>query len=177
MSRYNGTAIVLHWLIAIAILCQITFGWYLDEIPRGTPERSTVINLHKSIGITLGLVVLFRVFWRVTHAPPSLPSSMPAWERTIARANHFGLYACMLIMPIAGYIASNFSKYGVKFFGVIALAPWGNDDKRIYDFFTGVHTITSYIFVALIALHVGAALLHLVRRDGIFTRMWPRPSN
>ena len=62
---------------------------------------------------------------------------MPAWERTIARANHFGLYACMLIMPIAGYIASNFSKYGVKFFGVIALAPWGNDDQADLRLFHG----------------------------------------
>ena len=83
------------------------------------------------------------------------------------------LYACMIIMPLAGYVASNFSKYGVKFFNAVLLPPWGIEDPRIYEFFKGVHRVTSYVFVALIALHVLAAVRHLVLRDGVFGRMWP----
>ncbi len=172
-TRYDRTAIVLHWVIAAAILGQILFGWYLDEIPRGTPARSLYVNLHKSTGLTLGLLILFRVYWRVTHKAPLLPVSTPAWERAAARASHLALYACMIIMPLAGYVASNFSKYGVKFFNAVLLPPWGIEDPRIYEFFKGVHRVTSYVFVALIALHVLAAVRHLVLRDGVFDRMWP----
>ena len=172
-TRYDRTAIVLHWVIAGAILGQVLFGWYLDEIPRGTPARSVYVNLHKSTGLTLGLLILVRVYWRLTHKAPLLPVSMPDWERAAARVSHVALYACMIIMPLAGYVASNFSKYGVKFFNAVLLPPWGIEDPRIYEFFKGVHRVTSYVFVALIALHVLAAVRHLVLRDGIFRRMWP----
>jgi cytochrome b561 len=131
------------------------------------------VNLHKSIGLTLGLVIVFRVSWRWTHAPPSSPPSMPAWERIGARASHLALYACMMIMPISGYIASNFSQWGVKYFNAILLPPWGVDDEGIYAFFNGAHVLTSYVFVTLIVIHVAGGLRHLMLRDGIFERIWP----
>jgi len=172
-ARYGRVAVALHWLIAAAIAGQILFGRYLHLIPRGTPERSLYVNLHKSIGLTLGVAILLRVYWRLTHAPPPLPASMPAWERAAARASHLGLYACMLVMPVTGYVASNFSKYGVRFFNAVLLPPWGVDDPGVYAFFKGVHVATSYVFIALITLHVLAALRHAALRDGIFARMWP----
>lgn len=98
---------------------------------------------------------------------------MPGWERAAAKASHVLLYVCMLVMPLSGYIASNFSKYGVNFFNSFKLPPWGPDDKQIYGFFNGTHVITSYVFLTLIALHVLAALRHASKRDGIFSRMWP----
>jgi cytochrome b561 len=79
----------------------------------------------------------------------------------------------MVIMPLSGYIASNFSKWGVKYFNAIQLPPWGVDDKQIYALFNGTHVVTSYVFVALIALHVIGAVRHAMRRDGIVPRMWP----
>lgn len=171
--RYTRTAIVLHWLIAACLLGQILFGWFLDEIPRGTPARSFYVNLHKSTGLTLGVLIVFRLCWRWAHTPPVLPSVTPAWERIAARTSHVALYACMLLMPLTGYIASNFSQYGVKYFNAILLPPWGVKDESIYAFFNGTHVVTSYIFVALIAVHLLAALRHLIARDGIFQRMWP----
>ena len=79
----------------------------------------------------------------------------------------------MVVMPVSGYLASNFSKYGIKYFNVVALPPWGVDDKQIYTVFNTTHIVTSYVFVGLIAIHAAAALTHLLRRDGIFERMWP----
>lgn len=172
-DRYTGVAIALHWLLVVLILAQIAFGWYLQEIPRNTPPRTIYVNFHKSTGLTIGLIILFRLYWRFTHTPPPLPASMPLWERVAARVNHYALYACMLIMPLAGYIASNFSKFGVKYFNVFLLPPWGLDDKNVYAFFNTTHVVTSYVLVALIVLHVLAALRHLFLRDGIFSRMWP----
>src|SRR2546429_8101118 len=173
-TRYTRTAIALHWLIAAAVLGQIAFGWYLELIPLGAPPRAAVVNLHKSTGLVIGLLIVFRFAWRLTHTPPPLPESMPAWERSAARVNHVLLYACMLIMPAAGYTASNFSKFGVKLFNAVTLPPWGVDDRDIYALFNGVHVGAAFVFVALIALHMLAAANHLVvPRHGILSPMLP----
>ena len=79
----------------------------------------------------------------------------------------------MLIMPTAGYVASNFSKFGVNYFNAVLFPPWGIDDRRIYAVFNTTHVVTSYVFVTLIVIHVLAALRHLYLRNGIFRRMWP----
>ena len=169
--RYTRTAVALHWLIALFIFVQIPFGWYLDEIPRGTPARGWYVNLHKSVGLTLGIAIGLRAWWRWRHRPPALPDRLPAWERIGANATHLALYACLLIMPLTGYVASNFSRWGVKYFNVIQLPPWGVDDQRIYAFFNGAHVVTSYVFVALIVVHLASAAWHAWMRDGIVSRM------
>jgi cytochrome b561 len=171
--RYTRVAIALHWLIAALVVAQIAFGWYLQSVPRKTPDRTIYVNFHKSTGLTIGLLILVRLAWRLTHKAPPLPDSVPAWQRRAAGASHFALYACMLIMPTAGYLASNFSRFGVNFFNAVLLPPWGVDDRRLYAVFNTTHVVTSYVFVALIAVHVLAALRHLYLRDGIFLRMWP----
>jgi cytochrome b561 len=172
-TRYTRVAKLLHWLLVALVFGQIAFGWFLRTVERGTPDRSLFVNLHKSTGITIGLVIFFRLYWRLSHIPPLMPVAMASWERLSARASHIALYACMVIMPVSGYVASNFSKYGVKYFNVVALPPWGVDDKHIYAVFNTTHVVTSYVFVALIAIHVAVALTHLLRRDGVFERMWP----
>jgi cytochrome b561 len=169
--RYSRTAIALHWLIALVLFVQIPLGWYLEEIPTGTPARSWYVNLHKSIGMTLGVAIVFRAGWRWLHPAPALPEWLPRWQRIGASASHVALYACMLIMPLSGYLASNFSKWGVKYFNAIDLPPWGVDDARIYALLNGVHVATSYVLVALIVAHTVSALRHAYRRDGIFQRM------
>ena len=171
--RYTRTAIALHWLIALVIFVQIPFGWYLQEIPTGTPARGWYVNLHKSVGMTLGVAILFRSWWRWLHPPPELPDWVPRWQRIGANATHLALYVCMLLMPVTGYVASNFSKWGVKYFNTIQLPPWGVDDERIYAFFNGAHVATSYAFVALILAHTASALQHAWQRDGILRRIWP----
>lgn len=172
VARYTRTAIALHWLIALVIFAQIPLGWYLGEIASGTPARSWYVNLHKSIGMTVGVAIVLRTCWRWFHQPPALPDGVPRWRRSSASAIHVALYVCMLIMPLTGYLASNFSKWGVKYFDTIELPPWGVDDERIYAFFNGVHVATSYAFVVLIVAHLAGALQHAYLRDGILQRMW-----
>lgn len=174
-SRYTRTAIALHWLLVAALFGQIAFGWFLDDVPRNTPARAMYVNLHKLTGLTIALLILLRLCWRLTHRAPPQPPSLPAWERVTATWSHVLLYACMLVMPLSGYVASNFSKYGINFYNAIKLPPWGVDDKAIYHVFNTTHVVTSYIFVTLIAVHVLAAFRHLWMRDRIFNRMWPAP--
>jgi cytochrome b561 len=172
-DRYSRTAIVLHWLLVALLAAQIGFGWFLEGVERGTPERGIFVNLHKSTGMVIGLVILFRLYWRLTHRAPAQPESIPGWERAAARWSHVLLYACMLIMPVSGYIASNFSQYGVNFFNSLKLPPWGVENASVYAFFNKTHDFTSWVLVTLIALHVLAALRHLLKQDGLFSRMWP----
>jgi cytochrome b561 len=173
-DRYTRVAIALHWILALGILLQIALGFFLGDVPRGSPERSAWVNFHKSTGITLAALIVVRLAWRITHQPPPLPAAMPAWERIAARANHALLYVCMLGMPLSGYVASNFSKYGIAYFGLVTLPPWGSDDKGVYAAFNAAHKVLALVFVGLIVLHVAAALKHaLVERDGILRRMWP----
>jgi len=172
-GRYDNVAVALHWILVIGILCQIALGLYLGEVPRNTPARTVLVNFHKSVGITLGLLILFRLCWRLTHRAPALPATMPAWERVAARANHALLYACMVGMPAAGYLATNFSKFGIKYFNLFELPPWGYEDKQIYALFNGTHKVLAVVLMTLIAIHVLAALKHAaIDRDGVVRRMW-----
>ena len=173
-ARYGRVASALHWLIGIALLGQITFGFLLDEIaPRNTPPRAGVINLHKSFGITLAVLIALRIGWRLTHRAPAPLAALPAWQQRASTLGHRALYACMVVMPLSGYTASNFSKYGVKFFG-FALAPWGVDNPAIYKVFNLIHIGTAYVFTALIVGHIAMALKHAwIDRNGVMARVWP----
>jgi len=92
-QRYTTTAILLHWVIALLLFGQIAFGWFLETIPRGIPARGFYVNLHKSTGLTLSLLMIARLAWRIANPPPELPSFLPSWERRAAKWSHRGLAA------------------------------------------------------------------------------------
>ncbi|AHG63532.1 cytochrome b [Advenella mimigardefordensis] len=176
--RYTRVAMALHWLVALCLIGQFVLGWYLEGIPRGVPDRSYFVNIHKSTGMLIGLLILLRIGWRLAHRPPVLPASVPDWQQKAASVIHFLLYFFMLMLPLTGYIASNFSKWGVKFFNTIEMPPWGMEDKAIYAFFNQLHGLISWILLGLIILHVLAAVSHFVsgHRDVIY-RMLPGSSS
>lgn len=175
-AHYNRMARVLHWLIALLLLAQLAFGWWLGDIARDTPARGYYVNLHKSVGLLLGLLILARIAWRLRHGAPALPDFVPHWQQKLAAASHHLLYLLMLIVPVTGYLASNFSKHGVKFFNVLVLPPLGSDDKQLYALFNQTHKASALLLLILVVLHVAAALMHGLRRDGIFSRIWQRSS-
>ncbi len=109
-ARYGGVAIGLHWLVAALVLGQLALGWWMLDLPKSPPGlRAGWFNFHKSIGLTIGLLMLARLWWRARHPAPTLPASVPRWQILAAKANHAGLYACLLLMPLSGYLGSVFS--------------------------------------------------------------------
>jgi cytochrome b561 len=163
----------LHWLIAACVFCQITLGLWMIGIPKSPPgARAWWFNVHKSIGITLGALILVRVLWRLAHRAPPLPLTMAKWERVAANSNHALLYVCMAVMPLTGYLGSSFTQYPILYFGM-RLPHWGWDAPALKELCSQVHLTTVVIFIALIALHIAAALKHwLIDRDGSLERMW-----
>jgi len=168
----------LHWLIGLALLGQMGFGFLLDDLaPPGAAGRTGVINLHKSCGIVLGLAIVVRLLWRWRHRPPVWPPALALWQQRTAQGVHWALYGGMVVMPLSGYVASNVSKYGVQFFGH-AWPAWGSARPSVYSFFNGMHEVTAWLFCLLMAVHIGAALHHAwLRHDGILARMWPRATD
>ena len=173
-AHYRLPAIVLHWLLAVLIIGMLFLGYFMVDIPRSTPARGFYFNLHKSIGVLVGILVLVRIGWHLHNTVPPLPADMAKWEIWGARWGHRALYLLMVAVPATGYISSSFNKFGVKFFG-IALPSWGWDDKPLRELFASMHSALAMAFAVLIAVHVLAALKHaLLDRDHIFRRMLPR---
>ena len=174
--RYTTVAIVLHWLVAALVVLAFAWGWSMQAIPKDPPGlRAGAFNLHKSIGLTLFVLMTLRLAWRLLHPPPPLPA-MPAWQRRVARGNHLVLYALLLLMPLAGYLGSVFSGYPVRYFGLM-LPAWGWKSEAIKSAMSVAHLTLSWLLAAAVVLHVGAAVKHaLVDRDHVMARMKPRRS-
>jgi cytochrome b561 len=172
-ERYTLPAIVLHWLIALLIIGMLLLGYYMVGLPKGTPDRAVYFNLHKSFGVLAAVLILSRLYWRLTHPAPQISAATPSWSDKAAWLNHRLLYLCMFLQPAAGYLSSSFNKYGVKFFG-LALPSWGWEDAHLRDLFKSFHDLIAVLLIILIAIHVLAAFKHLfVDKDGVFQRMIP----
>jgi cytochrome b561 len=173
MHAYDRTSVLLHWLVGLAILGQFALGWWMLDVPKDPPGlRAGWFNLHKSIGITLAAFVVLRLLWRLRHPAPALPGALPRVQRLAASGTHWALYACMLVMPLTGYLGSSFSRYPIKYFGS-ALPHWGWEWPAAKAFLSGVHLATAWILATLVAVHIAGAAWHLAKRDGLFSRMWP----
>lgn len=172
LARYDRIAVLFHWIIGIALLGQITFGWLLSQFARGTPQKAMAVNLHKSTGLLLAVLILARLIWRLRHQPPSYPDSTTAHQIRAIRVGHALLYLCMIAMPLTGYLASNFSRHGINFLNLYPLPPWGPDDKAIYALLNGAHDVLAAAFSVLVVGHILLAFFHtFVARDGLSARM------
>ena len=170
-GRYTRTAIALHWLIAALVAAEFAWGWWMQEIPKTPPGvRADAFNLHKSVGLTLLLLMALRLLWRARHPPPPLPP-LPRWQSLAAQWTHALLYVTLIAMPVFGYLGSVFSGYPVKYFG-IALPAWGGKQPELKELFGAAHLYASWLLAGLVVLHVAGALKHaLVDRDGLAGRM------
>lgn len=168
---YRRPAIWLHWLTAILIVGLLSVGWYMMSI-EDEPGSGWYFDQHKSFGLVLFALVLIRLVWRLAHKPAPLPDSVPGWQRTISSATQWLLYACMVAMPVIGFLGAAHTKRGVALFGVklpVGLVP----DHDLAEQFFAVHSVLAFVLTALIVLHVAGGLKHLLLdKDGVFGRMW-----
>jgi cytochrome b561 len=121
-KRYTTVAIILHWLIAAAILFQIILGWRMGDEPKG-PATYAIFQLHKSIGITILLLSLARLAWRLVRKPPLHPEGQARWETIASKIVHVAFYVIMIGLPITGWIMVSASKLAIPtlLYGTV---PW-----------------------------------------------------
>lgn len=159
-TGYNPISKLLHWFLAVLLVGQLILGWW------------GFMSLHKSFGIIIGTLVLLRILWRLAHTPAPLPASVPLWQSKASRFVHFLLYACMVVMPVTGFLGASLGQYGISFFGFTLPRFFGENhslSKQLFD----VHIFFVWVLVGLIGLHVLAGLKHLIiNKDRVFQRMW-----
>lgn len=177
-ERYNSVAVFLHWTIAALILVMIPFGLYMHDLPIGI--KFIGYNVHKSIGLVILALSVFRLIWRLMNEIPPLPSTMTAFEKLAAHAGHAVLYVLMIGMPLSGWLmVSAGAKFPTVFFGMFEVPflpmPVGMDLKAAHEWLEETHELLAYGTLLLLVAHVGAALWHHYQRhDNVLRRMLPR---
>ena len=183
-GRYTSIAIALHWLIAMAILLQVASGLWMEDAIKDPATKAfayDVFQWHKALGLSVLVLSLFRLIWRLIHRPPELPDSMKKSEKWLAHIGHWMLYALMIAIPLTGWVVVSTSVYGLPtmFFGLFEWPhlPWISElsnKNQWHDFAEGAHGLMAYAMMGLLGGHIIAALKHhFINRDEVLTRMVP----
>ena len=171
---YGTVPKTLHWTVVCLLVLQFPLGWTMPRLAQGQAPGS-LVRFHLSIGLTVLGVTLLRLFWRGTHPPPPYPHDLPAWQRRAAGAVHGLLYALLLAAPAAGWVWASAKGWRVALFGLVRLPRPPIAGPKLAAFAAAAHEYLTTALLALVALHVLAALYHAaVRRDDIVKRMLPR---
>ena len=171
VMRYTTPAIVLHWLVALLIFVAFPLGLYMADLP-ASPDKLKLFSYHKWIGITVLMLVALRMVWRLTHTPPPLPSDMARWERLASQIVHGLLYLLILAIPLSGWLMSSAEGFQTVWFGVLPLPDLIGKDKALGETLGEVHETLNYVMLALVVLHVAAALKHhVLERQPYLQRM------
>jgi len=174
-ARYSKVAMVLHWLIALMIIGLIAFGLLMTN--ENVPNRFALYQWHKSFGIVVLFLSIFRLFWRLANKPPALPDGMKVWEIKASKITHIGFYVMMIGMPLLGWAMASASRFPRT--DIFYIIPWVDlpfipRDKDVEALLKTLHELGGKLMIALIVLHIGAALKHqFVNHDNLLARMLP----
>ncbi len=171
-TRYDGLAMLFHWVLAIAIIGTFSVGWYMADLPFSL-TRLKLFNWHKWAGVTILALSALRLLWRLTHRPPvDLP--MPGWQKLGAHAVHWLLYAAFFAVPLSGWAYSSAAGFPIVWFGVLPLPDFVGKDKELAESLKQVHQFFAYGLGLLVLAHLGAVVKHVVLdKDGLLRRMLP----
>jgi cytochrome b561 len=178
MQRYGAVAMMLHWLLALALVTMFAVGLYMTSLPF-SPQRLQLYNWHKWAGIVFLLLSVLRLLWRLTHRPPALPDrvarAMPGWQMLAYHATHGLLYALFFVVPLVGWAYSSAAGFPIVLFGMWQLPDFVPVDKALAELIKPWHERAAWLLMLLVAVHVAAALKHqLVDKDGLLQRMLPK---
>jgi len=181
--RYGSVAMIFHWLIALLVIGNICVGLYMGDLPRSDPMKFTIFQIHKSIGLTVLVLSILRVLWRLINPIPPLPAGMNPAMKFGARISHFVLYFLIVAIPLTGYIMVSASPLGngTSYFFLFDwpnLPIWTGMTREqlhpIHETWEAAHVYLAWSAIVLIPIHVLAALYHgIIRRDGVLSRMIP----
>lgn len=177
---YTPVMKVIHWTTVAVVIALLIIGWTMTSgLTMSGQARGTLYGLHKSLGVFILFLTVFRIYWRVTRHAPLLPSGLRPWEILLVEVVHKLFYGLLLLQPLVGWMIYTISPRKSLFFGLFRipdlpfLAGLGNS-KTWLDALEGAHTTMASLLAVLIVLHVGAAFKHhFMIRDDVLLRMMP----
>ncbi len=173
-NRYSTVSLVFHWGLALLVLTQVLLIT-ASEANEGQPSSREFIVLHKEIGLTILVLTLARIGWRLANPALPLPPGTPGWQKIAARATHVLFYVLLIGMPLGGWAASSAAGRDIAWFGLFnwPLLPLPQS-RELAGTFMDLHGLAAKALYVLLALHVGAALKHhFLDRDNVLHRMIP----
>lgn len=172
-QRWGWVAQFLHWSIALLIIGLVVVGLTMDDMAN-SPDKVNVYALHKSTGLTVLVLVVLRLLWRLIDPRPPYEAGMPAWQRKVSSLTHGLLYVLMLSQPLSGWLYNSASNFPLQWFWLFKVPALAGGDPELKALALDLHEAGFYLLAALLALHVGAALRHhFVKRDATLARMLP----
>ena len=171
-ARYGAVAQLLHWVIAVLIAIQFALFWLEDDLPLGS-HKLALLARHKSCGMTVLMLAVVRVVWRLTHRPPP-PAGVSVLQHRAAQGAHGALYVLLFAMPLTGWLMSSAKNYSVSWFGLFTWPDLIGKNVATYKALHLTHEILSDALIVTVALHVAAAVLHhFWNQDDVLMRMLP----
>jgi cytochrome b561 len=172
-TRYGAVAQTLHWLVAALIVTQFVLAYRADDLPLGV-HKLALLARHKSFGMTVLMLAVLRLLWRLKNPPPELPSGMTPLERALARGTHVAFYVLLFAMPLTGWLMSSAKNYSVSWFGLFTWPNLIGKNEAQFDFLRSTHHLLSDALFAIAVLHILAALKHhFWIKDDVLLRMLP----
>ena len=170
--QYGTTAKVFHWLVVALLLVQYPIGWFMPDIHRDT-KPGAAMTFHISFGIVILILIVMRFGWRLMH-PVAPERSLPPWQRLSSQTVHWLLYALVLATTVTGWLFASFRGWSISLFFMTPLPMLAADNAAAGKAIDGLHQAMEWALLAVIGIHVAAALAHiLVYRDRIMQRMLP----
>ncbi|HKV15695.1 MAG TPA: cytochrome b [Reyranella sp.] len=172
-TSYRAPAKALHWITAVAVVTLLALGLWMTGLPIGLTKLEAYA-WHKWIGLTVLVLTVGRIAWRWHAPPPPLPDTVTRWERRLAPLSHAALLVLLLALPITGWLMSSAGGVEVYWFGIVPMPNLVPRDPGLFERLRTTHHWLAWTLMAVLALHVAAVVRHdVLRRDGIFRRMWP----
>ncbi|MFA6901754.1 MAG: cytochrome b [Gallionellaceae bacterium] len=170
---YTRTAIALHWLIALLVFVTFPVGVIMSDMAL-SPDKLKLLSYHKWLGVTVFILLVVRLVWRVAHRPAPLDVAMPRWQMLAAKAVHVLLYMLLFAIPLSGWLMSSAKGFQTVYLGVLPLPDLLARDKVLGDALSALHQVLNITMLLLVIAHIAAALKHhFVDRDGTLVRMLP----
>lgn len=169
-EKYGVVHKAIHWIMALIIIGLICVGLYMEGMT-DSAEKWQLYGLHKSFGIMIVGFLVLRILWKLFNKSPKLPADMSFMEKAGAHAGHLALYIMMISMAVGGWVMSSAGGYSVAFFG-IPVPAIVDKNPELGQLAHSIHVNGAWVLIALIVLHVAAALYHhFVRKDDVLKRM------
>jgi cytochrome b561 len=161
--------------MALLVLAMIPAGFVMIQEGLGRTLQNNLFIFHKNVGVLLLVLIAVRIVYRALNPPPPKPAHLPAWQARAASLSHGVLYVLLVAMPVAGYVRVRAGGFPIEALDALGIPALVSKSDAVAGFAKAVHFYGAWAIAALVALHIAAALQHgLIKRDGVFSRMWKR---